>query len=300
MNKSILSYCTHTRIVNKETRNLIMGFGIIVIILGGAYAALFAVTGIAMPFSSVVSESMQHDNDRSEIGAIDTGDIVIIKDPSKADIQSYVMGYHTGYKSFGEYGSVIIYDRGENVNPVIHRAILWLDYNPTNDTWSSKELLNFSGNWEYQYYENGKLRVNNNDVNNIRGKLILKDIGGRETVSVDLDNLPKKNSGFLTMGDNVVSNHTFDQSSPGRIVDHLIPLEDIRSVALMEIPWLGIPKLIMKGNDNLDRVPNSLPSLIMGTIVMFSIIIIIDSISIYRFQSGTERSMRSIEKWKRD
>ena len=75
-------------------------------------------SGFGTPFSVVMSESMQHDDTRSQIGCIDTGDVVIVQSPEKADIVSYVEGTITGYSTFGDYGSVIIYERGNGHNPV--------------------------------------------------------------------------------------------------------------------------------------------------------------------------------------
>ena len=139
--------------MNKADRNLLISIGIIAVIFIGGYASLVAYTGFSTPFSIVMSQSMQHDPHQSEIGSIDTGDIVIVMDPSKADIQSYIDGTKSGYTSFGDYGSVIIYNRGDNQNPVIHRAIIWLEYNPVNDTWSAPSLNGYDGSWYCQYFD---------------------------------------------------------------------------------------------------------------------------------------------------
>ena len=64
-----------------DNKGFILTILVIVIVFVGGYAALVVYTGSSVPFSSVVSESMQHDNDRSQIGVIDTGDIVIVRDP---------------------------------------------------------------------------------------------------------------------------------------------------------------------------------------------------------------------------
>ncbi len=280
--------------MDKETRKMVMGVGIFILILAGGYLVISAATGFSLSFSSVVSESMQHDNERSEIGVIDTGDIVVVVDPSAKDITSYVMGEQTGYKSFGEYGSVIIYKRGETQNPVIHRAIVWLDYDDNTKMWSSKELVNYSG-W-YCIYSGDSSNHRSNNPNAIRGTLYFEDIAGKK-VSINLDNISNKYSGYLTMGDNPITNTHFDQNSG--IVNHLISMDDIKSVAVLEIPWLGVPKLFFKENNNLECVPNSLPSLIMVIIVIFSLLLIIDAFSIFRYQNDTEKELNSIKNWKK-
>ena len=271
-------------IVNRADRNLLISVGIIIVIFVGGYASLVAYTGFTSPFSIVMSQSMQHDPDQSEIGSIDTGDIVIVMDPSKAEIQSYVDGTKSGYESFGDYGSVIIYDRGSNYNPVIHRAIVWLDYNPGTDTWSAPSLDGYAGTWYYED-ETGQ-RVQNPDPYNITGTLVFEDItvSGKD-VEINVDSL-NKHSGYLTMGDNTRNNY-FDQVSIPGVQHDLVSMDDIRSVPFLEIPWLGTLKiLISSGGENLEYVTNSLPSLIMCIIVIFGFLMLLDGLTLYRNQKG--------------
>ena len=284
--------------VNKADKNLLISVGIIIVIFVGGYASLVAYSGFSSPFSIVMSQSMQHDPHQSEIGCIDTGDIVIVQDPSKAEIKSYIDGTKSGYQSFGDYGSVIIYNRGGNQNPVIHRAIIWLEYNPENDTWSAPSLQGYSGTWHYEYIdENGEIATNNSDYNNIRGTLYFDDITvSLKDVSISLDGLEKK-SGFLTMGDNPETNTTFDQASS--IIDHPIGYEDIRSVPVFEIPWLGTIKILVNGGQNLEDVPNSLPSLIMLFVTIFGFLMLIDATSLYRNKILLNDELRKIRQWKK-
>ena len=275
--------------VDRETRNFVAVIGVFAVIVAGGYCALMLYTGLSLPFSSVVSESMQHDNERSEIGVIDTGDIVIVSDPSKREIQSYVEGYSTGFKTFGDYGSVIIYDRDSNKNPVIHRAIVWLDYNESTGTWSSAELSNYS-DWHCNFVsDNG---VQTCQWNDLRGTLVIY-VNDKEA-TIDLNTLEKK-SGYLTMGDNPVTNPSFDQSFG--IVDHPIDMDDIRSVPVMEIPWLGIIKLMMNGNTHVSHVPNSLPSLLMEIFLIFAALILIDVIALHRATASMEKTISSVKRW---
>ncbi len=265
--------------MNRENRNFLISVGIIAIIVVGGYAGLAAYTGFSLPFSTVVSQSMQHDNDQSSIGTIDTGDIVIVMDPSKTEIQSYVVAVDTVYESFCTYGSVIIYDRGSTKNPVIHRAIVWLDYDSGTGKWSSEELANSSVEWYCVYTDNGET-VTGTDPYDIRGTLYLVNIYGKNPY-VNLDSI-QKTSGYLTMGDNPVTNTNFDQSSG--IVNYLVSESRINSVAIAELPWLGVLKLLFSGNDNLSYVPNSLPSLLMAIVLLFSILLVFDAASMCRYQ----------------
>ena len=278
--------------MEKETRNFIAVVGVFALVILGGYCALIVHTGFSLPFSSVVSESMQHDNERSEIGAIDTGDIVIVQDKSKADIQSYVLGSQTGHSSFGKYGSVIIYNRSSTQNPVIHRAILWIDYDDLTSTWSSTELKNFdSTKWYCESSGTGKTQ----DWSNLVGTLHLT-IDEKE-VSISLDSLQIKQSGYLTMGDNPVTNISLDQSAG--IINHPISMDEIRSVAIWEIPWLGMFKLEMNGNTHVSHVPNSLPSLVMEIIIIFSILILIDSFSVFKYLSSNKKRIEKMNEWKK-
>lgn len=213
------------------------------------------------PLSVIMSSSMQHDNYQSEIGVIDTGDVMVVQNPSKADIQSYTEAIFTGYKTFGDYGSVLIYERGDDVNPVIHRAIVWLQYNG-NGTWSAPSLQNYK-TWTC---------TGSTDYRSLSGTLTFSDITqSHKEVSINLDSLGKQ-SGYLTMGDNPETNKYFDQAVG--IISHPVGTDEIRSVALIELPWLGVIKVFMTPNKkaNLDHVPNSIYSMIMLFVMIFAII----------------------------
>lgn len=282
--------------MNKADRNLLISIGVIIIVFVGGYASLVVYTGMTSPFSIVMSQSMQHDPDQSEIGSIDTGDIVIVRDPDKTQIQSYVEGTQSGYRSFGDYGSVIIYDRGGGQNPVIHRAILWLDYNSESDTWSAPSLASYDGSWHYEYRDESGVVQERNDFNNIRGTLYFEDITvSGKNVSINLDSLDKS-SGYLTMGDNSETNPNFDQPS---IIDHTVSYEEIRSVPIAEIPWLGTLKILVNGGDNLEYVPNSLPSFVMFFLTIFGFLILLDAVTMFRNEKAMRRKLLEIRQWKR-
>ena len=104
--------------MNRSDRNLIIAIGVVFVIVVGGFVGTIMYTGMTTPFSVVMSQSMQHSQTESEIGVIDTGDVVMVMDPSKTQIYSYVEGTQNGHSSFGDYGSVIIYNRGGNQNPV--------------------------------------------------------------------------------------------------------------------------------------------------------------------------------------
>ena len=251
--------------VDSENRKMIIAVAIVLAMIAGGYAALIAYTGMNTPFSAVMSQSMQHDPERSQIGCIDTGDITIVKDKSKSEIQSYVKATETGYRTFGDYGSVIIYERNSSSNPVIHRAITWLEWDSSSGKWSSPELADYKGEWRSD---------NGTDWNDLTGTLVFSGITqSKKTVSINLSTLGK-NSGYLTLGDNPETNMHFDQNSG--IISHPISYDDIVSVPVLELPWLGTIKLMVKGSPNLVYVPNSVPSLVMAIILILSAFFFID------------------------
>ena len=257
-----------------DKKRMVMGFGIIVAIIAGGYAGLVISTGFNAPFSVVMSQSMQHDT-YAQLGIIDTGDIMVIKSPEKyGEITSYIDAVKEGEddeKHYGDYGNVIIYDRNNGRNPVIHRAILWVDYDVSTGKWSAPSLEGYEGNW-YCVYE-GKRYT---DYTDLKGTLYLEDITvSNKNVNVTFSKL-QENSGFLTLGDNPTGNKEFDQTSG--IINHPISLEDIRSIPVHEIPFFGSIKILLKnGGDNLEYVPNSIPSFLMIVILLFGIIMLFDS-----------------------
>ena len=270
--------------MNRGNKILIGAVGIIVLLIIGGYAGIHFVSGLDSPLSVVMSSSMQHDNYESQIGVIDTGDVMIIQDPTKADIQSYVEGTISGYKSFGDYGSVIIYERGDDVNPVIHRAIIWLEYNG-NGTWSAPSLQNYQGDWYCSQ---------SSDFRKLSGTLTFEDITqARKTVSINLNSLGKQ-SGYLTMGDNPETNKYFDQDAG--IISHPVGTDDLRAVAIVEIPWLGIIKVYMTESKRafLEHVPNSINSLVMLFVLIFALICCCD---IIHHKKGLLMREQELKKW---
>ncbi len=240
--------------MDKEIRNFILVIVIAIAVMSGAYFGIEHASGVDPTYTTVESQSMQHSNS-SQIGIIDTGDMVLLKNKEYVTIQSYVEGYISGYSHFGEYGDVIIYDRGSTMNPVIHRAILWLDYNG-DGTWSAPSLEKYPSDlWSC---------TNGTNYNNLSGTFTMYDVGySSKTVSINLDSL-EETSGYLTMGDNK-ANYTFDQNGVSGAIGQLITFERINSVAWIEIPFAGVFNMIFHGKINVinTQVPNAIPCITM-------------------------------------
>lgn len=250
--------------MEKDAKEAIIVAVVAVLIVTGGFVALFTYSGMSTPLTVVESGSMQHSPDRSSVGIIDTGDLVVMRDPSKTSITTFVEGYSSGYQKFGDYGDVIIYNR-PNANPVIHRAIVWLDY-LGDGKWSAPSLKNYA-----------KWNVTEGDYNSMSGILTIDGLGWRRLpASINLDVL-EPHSGYLTNGDN---NHNgrityFDQATG--IAGHIGPIQkkDLKAVAGFEIPWLGCIKLLVN-NTNVNQIPtNSVPCLavMLVDIVFFFIVL---------------------------
>lgn len=55
------------------------------------------------------------------------GDVVILFHPSRAGIVTWEEGKQSGYKSFGDYGDVIVYYPNGVGKPVIHRVVAYVE-----------------------------------------------------------------------------------------------------------------------------------------------------------------------------
>lgn len=253
------------RHMDRKTRDTMIAVAIIALLFFGIHAGVKTYSGHDSPYSTVTSKSMQHEDGRSQLGVIDTGDMVLVRDKSKTQIVSYLEGRSNGYSRFGDYGSVIIYERGEGRNPIIHRALMYV------------EIVSDEGNKAVKVHHLDKYldgagvslwscSTGSTDPDSLSGRLTLFNMGyNSKDVIVDLDLIISDNSigtvGYITKGDN---NNDVDQP----FISPLVTYEMIESVPVAEIPWLGCLKLVINGKTSIvdKNVPNSLPSL--GIVVL--------------------------------
>lgn len=219
--------------MDKENKTLIITVVVIVVLIACCFGGIKMYSGLDSSLTVVTSGSMEHGDD-SQIGPIDTGDMVVLRNKNSG-ITTFVDGCKSGYQKFGEYGDVIVYNR-VGQNPVIHRAVLWIDYvgghfsAPSLKNYDSN-LYNVDGSWDN--FTTLELKMPNWE----------KGSGTGEWVFYEIDLSSMNGSGYLTKGD---SNPCFDQS--GGIADELITVDGIRAVAGFELPWLGLIKLGIDGN----------------------------------------------------
>jgi len=109
-------------------KHAVVDLGITLLAVGIIFGGVYAYTGgVYPPIVVVVSNSMLHnDTNVGELGIISPGDIVLVKRTDS--IVTKMNATKTGYKTYGDYGDVIVYrPDGEDVTPVIHRALMWVE-----------------------------------------------------------------------------------------------------------------------------------------------------------------------------
>ena len=102
---------------------------------------LFGVSGVWPPMVAVESGSMDPNMQR--------GDLIFITDPGRfapdaahgdTGVVTHAVGEEVGYKTFNDYGSVVIYESDSYRPPIIHRARFWVEdgenwYDRANKAW---------------------------------------------------------------------------------------------------------------------------------------------------------------------
>ncbi|MGA7476650.1 MAG: S26 family signal peptidase [Thermoplasmata archaeon] len=221
----------------------LVALAIIVVLL----VSLFAYTQNWPPVYVVESDSMQHGS-ADQIGLINTGDLVLAQKVSLSGITPYVTGLQTGYSTYGEYGDVILYmPNGQGSTPIIHRAILYLQWDPLLGTYNATDLSGLPcgtpATAVYSYITPGG--VTNCATTGLTGTLNLYRIGW-DSVNISLSLDPASlgtQSGFVTMGDN----NPYPDQSPQARLSTLAEPGWIIGVARGMIPWFGAVKLLLQG-----------------------------------------------------
>jgi signal peptidase len=230
---------------------------------------MWLATGMFPPMVVVESGSMKHSEDGS-LGAIDPGDLVLIMNPDRVDIVTYVEASNEGNENFGYemhgmYGDVIIYEKnGGSDTPVIHRALLKAEANltedPIDDACSEGVFDHLEEICILTWDVPGTHLVN---VNNISLTL---DYSCAPHGNLTIDKWVPEHEGYLTTGDNRITNgctidqlratsSTADESyiqSRALKDEYGNPVTAVRDVwvvgvASSEIPWVGAIKLFFSG-----------------------------------------------------
>lgn len=244
-------------------RDIIVAFLVVFVIL----IILWSYTGqwFGAPMVAIESGSMMHlDEGFGRIGYIDAGDMVLlVKVNEKNDILTRGGNFggekakgSGGFQSYGDFGDVIIYKKygRTDEDQIIHRAICWIEYNDNDKTYSVDE---------YGIEDSSSITI--------------PDLG--------LNNYKPPHSGFITQGDNPITNDRCDQA--GGICSEPIKTEWITGKARFELPWIGTINLLFNDiisgsfwNNNeitVYNVPNdSIISLIILIVIIISFPIALD------------------------
>ncbi len=235
------SIANHWNRIPKGLRDILRDGVVAFAIVATILLVLYAILGVWPPMVVVETGSMEHDDDHSMLGVIDTGDMVFISDvDSKSDIVTYVHGRASGHKAFGDYGDVVVYKKWgmEEHTPVIHRAMAYAEYSETTQSFTVSGLEKLEYGTDYRIEGPG-------DVGDLHSsRLILLDVGFKHIdVIIDfnvLENAANPHSGYLTMGD--ANSPAIDQISGG-IINETVKLSWIIGKGEVELPWFGLIKL---------------------------------------------------------
>ncbi|MGI0149837.1 MAG: hypothetical protein ACREDF_09950, partial [Thermoplasmata archaeon] len=222
--------------------------------------------------------SMQHADEVSSIGVIDTGDMVFQQvAPTRASVITYIEGRARDYSTYGDYGDVIIFRRASNPVPVIHRAIMYVNMHADGTADVPDILALPDPAWEARN-ATGLTRV---PV--ALTSLIIREMGFRHNINLTFTFSPGvERDGFITMGDhNALRQCEFqlDDCRAGYDPYSWMPrVADVQGVARGEIPWIGLIKLIFQpgvccpGGWGDPRAPkNSWDSLLVTLIVLIAL-----------------------------
>ena len=248
-------------------KDILLAFTVVAIIM----LALFAYCGIWPPMVVVESGSMQRYDERSIVGAIDTGDMVFVKTvDNSADLVTYVDGEMTGHTRYGNFGDVIIYRPNGDAEkvPIIHRAVVWLE---VNDTLVSPTHVGID-------HANYTFDVPSLGLYGTTEDIVLSNYGfWDDEVTISLQNLLNyynftdkvPHGGFITMGDHNAP--TYDQ--PG--YEPVLP-DWIVGKAIGEIPWFGLIKLKVTGTAPADAPRNSWNNLFITVFILLLVPFLFD------------------------
>ena len=247
--------------------------GSALLVVSAVFMLTWVYTGNWPPMVVIESGSMEHDDNPlypepgfTHIGAIDTGDLVLVKSAGRDDIVTYLAGKQQGYERYGDYGDVIIYyknglrgvcsagaslDEAEcnrqdgewtPATPVIHRAMAWVEVR-----------------------DNGSYYLPEVDMEFANGKLVLAEIGlppGAPLTGIT-------QSGYITKGDSTGNRHPDQLTHRDLLGQQVQPVQpgDIVGMARGELPWFGLIKLKLTQPENYAAAPEECRQMLLISLV---------------------------------
>ncbi|HEV2519624.1 MAG TPA: S26 family signal peptidase [Thermoplasmata archaeon] len=226
----------------------LVALAIVVLIL----VSLYAYTTNWPPAYVIESDSMQH-GATDQVGLINTGDLVLAQRVNASLVTPYFPAESSGYRTYGEYGDVILYHPNGDPNqaPIIHRAILSIEYDASNHTYSIPALSGLAcGNAPGAAYRVAA-HLSGCGATGVTGELTLYGVGWTHAiVNISLtQGVLGAHSGFLTMGDNNYLPGNPTQGEPDQpVFSTLVEPGWVVGVARGMIPWFGALKLLLSGD----------------------------------------------------
>lgn len=253
--------------------DIIAAFIVLLLLVGGIYNY----TDNWPPIVVVQSGSMQHSDDTSFVGVIDTGDLVFVKKvDAENEVIPYLKGMDKDHRTYDSYGDVIIFrpNGNEDRTAIIHRSVVYLEFNYTD--------------WDPENGSYGGFDIPHTGEENLKGNYLIEGYEWPEGTSdnglyIDFNEILKNfdiydvepHGGFITKGDD---NPGVDQTSDFFSNDPpwIEPVEPdwVIGKSVGELPWFGIIKLRLEGNDNWPD--NSGKNLLIAIIVLIATPFILD------------------------
>jgi signal peptidase len=226
---------------------------VLIVVFGVLLGGLYVYTGTWPPAVIVESSSMMHRDSEvryGRIGTIDPGDLVLVKAvKSVDDVRTLSDG---GGGRYGMDGDVVIYfpDNDHGRTPIIHRAVGYVEVNGTGSGATYRLRWNADKACEGGSQKDGLWCVYDD-----KG-VYAPSVSIRRPGSTEAQPIPYKpeHTGFLTKGDNPVTNQFLDQVSG---LSPPVKLEWIQGKGRGELPWLGLIKLALAGRPNEHSPPSS-------------------------------------------
>lgn len=171
--------------------------------------------------------------------------------------------------------------------PVIHRAILYANYDPSSGLFNVPELQGLTRGKDWD-------RDGSSQSWNAISTLRLFNVGyGHKNITINFASMSKY-SGYVTMGDNARTNSEVDQVNI--IPNKLIKFDWIVGEARGELPWFGLIKLCL-GSSSSDKQncakapPNSMQGLwvAIGVLVAMPVMYDVSRNYIGRKEEDTEK-----------
>ncbi len=216
--------------------------------------SFYAYTSNWPPVYAIESNSMQH-GPGDHLGYLNAGDVILAQKIPTSSIQPYVVGATNGYQTYGEPGDVLLYypDGQTGKTPIIHRAILFLEWNPARLAYNATDLggLGCSDHSSTTSWYVTGATPSCTPTNLTSGDTLHIYHVGQDslTLAITIDSGLGAHSGFVTLGDN--NTNIYDQYDAGSgtpKISSLVEPSWIIGVARGMIPWFGAIKLVFDGN----------------------------------------------------